>query len=130
LDARYQYEYEGGHINGAINISSFGSFQKLFQDYNGSVDYVIVYCEHSLYQGPLLIKSIFKYDEKENPNQRLFSKIFLLYGGYSTFYRRYKNHCQGKYVHELEISSKLELMKHDQLMNEMHLKVNENENEI
>jgi hypothetical protein len=127
LDARHQYEYESGHIKGAINISSFGAFQKLFQDYSGTADYVIVYCEHSLYQGPLLINSIFKYDEKENPNKRLFSNIFLLYGGYSTFFRRYKIHCQGKYVSELEISSKLELIKHDQLVNEMHLKVNENE---
>jgi hypothetical protein len=123
LDARLKYEYEAGHIKGARNINSFESFKKLFQDYNGSADYVVVYCEYSLYRGPSLIESILRYDKKFNSNKRLFSKIYLLYGGFATFYRRYKLHCEGKYVSENDISLKPELKIQSSIIDAMHLEI-------
>jgi hypothetical protein len=100
LDARYQKEYQIGHIKGAINIRNKEQFLNLFETYDGNADYVVVHCEFSQYRGPSLINFIMKYDERLNSQNLLFPKVSLLIGGYSAFYQSYPDLCDGGYYPE------------------------------
>jgi M-phase inducer tyrosine phosphatase len=105
LDARYDYEFEGGHIRNAINIQSFERFLSLFQCQSNSFDYVVAHCEFSTIRGPSLIEHIFLYDKFLNKENLLFPKIYLLEGGYSLFYSEFSSFCEKEYRKEKEFPS-------------------------
>ena len=53
IDCRYPYEYKGGHIEGAENISSTGDLQKtFFQSPSEKRVVVVFHCEYSIQRAP------------------------------------------------------------------------------
>lgn len=92
VDARFNYEYEGGHISGAINIRSDTALMKLIM--NDKPDILIFYCEFSSERGPSLARNFRNLDRNINEYpQLLFPEIYILKGGYKGFYESYKDLC-------------------------------------
>ncbi|KAK8888449.1 m-phase inducer phosphatase [Tritrichomonas musculus] len=106
LDARFNYEYKGGKIISAINVTLFSSLIKLFERFQKEIEIgkavcIIVYCEFSSKRGPGLYDMFRKYDRNlhisDYPNLS-FPNLFLLEGGYNKFYSLYPNLCYRNYV--------------------------------
>lgn len=110
IDCRYPYEYEGGHISGAINlytkeqiVDQFIKNQK--QDADGKTqsssnskrDILIFHCEFSSERGPSLYRFLRNKDRAKNtrfyPNLH-YPEIYLLDGGYKEFYQNYSDLCE------------------------------------
>lgn len=104
VDCRYPYEYEGGHIAGAINIweqqtmtSTFFGSNAMSSSSNTRPNIVIFHCEFSSERGPRMARFLREQDRKVNkenyPNLH-YPEIYLLEGGYKSFYLQNKSHCE------------------------------------
>ena len=104
LDARFEYEFKGGRIIGAINITSYKSMISLYKRYiedvrNGKSIAIIIHCELSSQRGPKLYNRFREYDRDMNQYPNLtYPNLFLLEGGYKKFYGLYPEFCIGGYV--------------------------------
>jgi rhodanese-related sulfurtransferase len=105
IDARYEYEYQGGHIKGALSIPFVErkiyekKLQNLFFDQNGTEkilspkdnnDNVIIifHCEFSSHRGPELRKCFRELDRKFNKYPSLsYRNLFLMKNGFKEFYK-------------------------------------------
>lgn len=55
VDCRFEYEYEGGHIDGAINVNGKDELaSKLFDPVSTSRTLLIFHCEYSAHRAPLM----------------------------------------------------------------------------
>lgn len=101
VDCRYPYEYEGGHIKGALNLYTHdGVLQKfLMTPITSSSDkrvIIVFHCEFSSERGPKLSRFLRSKDRAANKDNYPFlhyPEIYLLDGGYKAFYETEKNHC-------------------------------------
>lgn len=90
IDARFKYEYEGGHIFNALNINNEFEIQKQIKSHN----IVILYCEFSSERGPGLAKKLRNIDRFQNEYPRLnYPEIYILDGGYKKFYQNFPEFC-------------------------------------
>ncbi len=100
LDARYPYEYEGGHIQNAENVYEKDNLlEKLFdletlssQVPSDKPCVLIFHCEFSSERGPKLMREIRERDRLLNQHQypKLhYPEIYLLEGGYKNFYEQH-----------------------------------------
>lgn len=102
LDARFPYEYNKGHINGAINfinpcdIQSFFFNEEMLQDTkNGGKVLIIFYCEFSVLRSVNMARYLRKCDRKVNADNYpylSYNEVYVLKGGY-----RYFNQEKGEY---------------------------------
>lgn len=54
IDCRFEYEYKGGHINGAINFNNKEELaSKLFQQSSTQKTLLIFHCEYSAHRAPI-----------------------------------------------------------------------------
>jgi hypothetical protein len=101
IDARFEYEYAGGHIRGAINVKSNAEMIRLFDQFSGSSVCVIFHCEFSKNRGPTLMRNFREYDRLRNLGSYpalTYPTIYLLQGGYKEFYHQCSDLCDGGYV--------------------------------
>jgi rhodanese-related sulfurtransferase len=99
IDARFNYEYDGGHIKGAINIPKVEANQwqeslqsQFFSPENGDKihsDYLIIFhCEFSSKRGPALRAWFRKNDRSSNQYPRLnYPHLYLMKSGYKSYYQ-------------------------------------------
>lgn len=94
IDCRYFYEFEGGHIKEAINITNpFKIEDEFFKEIeipkNQRDDIIIIFhCEFSQKRGPKMYRYFRKKDREIHQNLYPFIKypnIYLLEGGFSRF---------------------------------------------
>merc|ERR1719219_667368 len=115
VDCRYPYEYDGGRINQAVNITTehelyerYFSPQKQQDDENMATslygyppnDTVLIFhCEFSSERAPKMMKTLREIDRKEHkyPNLK-FPELYLLKGGYKELYATFPEHCENGYV--------------------------------
>lgn len=123
IDSRYPYEYDGGHIVQALNIftkerlydemfikrvhkkriSNKSAIKtNLVKDASSSIELkkrpiIIIHCEFSSERGPSMLKFLRESDRTLNehcyPNL-FYPELYLLEGGYKSFYEKYKNFCE------------------------------------
>ncbi|XP_072743319.1 uncharacterized protein [Anoplolepis gracilipes] len=107
IDCRYPYEYEGGHIAGAVNLYDKGLIaQVLFDPVTSTVpriqtdvekrDILIFHCEFSWERGPNLSRLLRRMDRDFNEERYptlFYPEIYLLQGGYEKFYGEQKEFC-------------------------------------
>lgn len=104
VDCRFRYEYEGGHIDGAISLAPrFGSIvdTNFFDDLiPGKSDqgrtFICLYCEFSQYRSPLVADRIRSNDRQydiERYPALLYPDIYILDGGYNSFFNAYPERC-------------------------------------
>lgn len=101
IDARYPYEYENGKIINAMNVQSLKKLDRIFQNNkkNGKKTAVIFHCEFSRIRGPKVMSIFRKLDRERNEYPNLFfPHVFLLEGGYKTFFEKHRDLCVGGYV--------------------------------
>ena len=101
VDARYSYEFQGGRISGAVNITSRASMLNFFNKYKNQNVCVVFHCEFSHNRGPDLLREFRNFDRNVNIKDYphlCFPHIFLLEGGYKKFHSLYPQLCKGGYV--------------------------------
>jgi M-phase inducer phosphatase 2 len=118
LDCRYPYEYEGGHIPGALNIWNKDSLQEKFYS---SPEYtpssrrriIIFHCEFSSQRAPNMSRFMRELDRKKNGMafpKLYYPELYLLNGGYKAYYEQFPEFCEPNcYVKMLDENYKEEL---------------------
>ncbi|XP_022127108.2 M-phase inducer phosphatase [Pieris rapae] len=100
IDCRYPYEFEGGHILGAVNMSTAEQVLELMNA-PPSRDtqkrrILVFHCEFSLERGPKLSRFLRSSDRAKNqenyPNLH-YPEIYLLHAGYRSFFKNYPELC-------------------------------------
>lgn len=104
IDCRFEYEYDGGHIQGAININNKERLEKvlLSQSLPNEKVLLIFHCEYSAHRGPRMAMHLRNLDRQRNINRYPYldyPDIAILSGGYSQFFSEYHSRCfPQKYV--------------------------------
>ena len=100
IDCRFNYEYDGGHIMNAINITSQQGLEEKFINNNTNDSskrrLYIFHCEFSIFRSPTMASHLRKCDRILNSNnypKLTYPDIVVLEGGYKGFYDKYKSHC-------------------------------------
>lgn len=100
IDARYPYEFEGGHIIEALNIYNDAELIKFMNKWipeNLGPDLcIIVHCEYSSKRGPRIIQTLRSNDRvlnREKYPDLYFPELYLLENGYNNFFNNYPELC-------------------------------------
>uniref|UniRef100_W5M7X4 M-phase inducer phosphatase n=1 Tax=Lepisosteus oculatus TaxID=7918 RepID=W5M7X4_LEPOC len=107
VDCRYPYEYQGGHIKGAVNLHSEAQVEaallheEVLSRLSPTVpspdrpSLLIFHCEFSSERGPWLCRYLRKMDRRLNAYPRLFyPELYVLAGGYKEFYSHFESLCE------------------------------------
>lgn len=99
IDCRFEYEYEGGHIETAVNFNDKQLLSdKLFaEQQQPSNTLIIFHCEYSVHRAPLTAKFIRNHDRKINAinyPRLTYPEMYILDGGYSRFFATHRSKCQ------------------------------------
>lgn len=113
VDCRFEYEYQGGHINGAVNVSSQQELENKFlnaikqsnnflEENNKKNTLIVFHCEFSSYRGPLMASHLRTCDRNKNQENYPhldYPNILVLEGGYKSFFDLQSHRCfPQKYV--------------------------------
>lgn len=97
VDCRFEYEFDGGHINGAVNYNDKAALTaQLFEEASPAKTLLIFHCEYSAHRAPLMAKYIRKQDRTTNVEsypKLTFPEVYILDGGYSTFFSEHPAFC-------------------------------------
>lgn len=109
VDCRYPYEYEGGHIDGALNLYSKEMIEQhllspikktpVIDPETNKRNILVFHCEFSWERGPNLsrfLRNIDRQRNKEHYPALHYPEIYLLHGGYEQFYRKQSALCAPK----------------------------------
>lgn len=116
IDARYPYEFEGGHISGAKNIFRTEDITSYFFE-KATINpekkkAFIFHCEFSSERGPAMLKHLRQLDRKINEYPKLnYPEIYLLKDGYKEFFQNHSFLTTGSYVPMLDCNFAQELRK-------------------
>ncbi|XP_043920012.1 M-phase inducer phosphatase 2 isoform X2 [Protopterus annectens] len=101
IDCRYPYEFEGGHIKGALNLHLEEEAencllkQPIISSEAGKRVILVFHCEFSSERGPRMCKFVREQDRKNNEYPNLhYPELYILLGGYKDFFQRFKMHCE------------------------------------
>lgn len=104
VDCRWDYEFNGGSVNGAVNIND-GQILKnqlLLGNKPEIPTDIVFYCEFSQVRA-VRLSNYFKFMENKLHNRLWYPNIFLLNGGYSRFSKEYPQYTTtGKYIQECD----------------------------
>ncbi|XP_052269438.1 M-phase inducer phosphatase-like [Dreissena polymorpha] len=99
IDCRYPYEYEGGHIEGAVNLYTRQAIREFLSNTATSPNknhVIIFHCEFSSERGPKMYRHLRSLDREVNADsypKLNFPEMYLLEGGYKEFFQTQKKHC-------------------------------------
>ncbi|BFZ01290.1 hypothetical protein BsWGS_04329 [Bradybaena similaris] len=103
IDCRYPYEFEGGHIQNAVNIYTKEEVVNMFMKSPQRVKdpnkrkILVFHCEFSSERGPGLCRFLRRQDRETNKECYPFlhyPEMYLLEGGYKHFFEHYSNLCE------------------------------------
>ena len=106
IDCRYPYEYEGGHIPGAINVSSLADIDTFLSCENEetadalSKTVYIFHCEFSSERAPRMALHVRKQDRLRNAHRYpvlSVPNVYIMEGGYKSFWQLFPAHCSPPY---------------------------------
>ncbi|XP_008277180.1 M-phase inducer phosphatase 2 [Stegastes partitus] len=101
IDCRYPYEFEGGHIKGALNLHQ----EDQVQDFLLQTPIVpacpdkrvviIFHCEFSSERGPRMCRFVRERDRAMNEYPKLhYPELYILKGGYKDFFPHFQAQCE------------------------------------
>lgn len=97
IDCRFEYEYKGGHIDGAINFNDKEELAgKLFDQPSSHKTLLVFHCEYSAHRAPIAARYIRGEDRATNAHQYpklTYPEVYILDGGYSAFFKDHKIRC-------------------------------------
>lgn len=101
IDCRYPYEFEGGHIKGALNLHQEDQVEEFLLKrpiLSSSEDKRVVlvfHCEFSSERGPRMCRFVRKRDRALNEYPNLhYPELYILKGGYKEFFPVYQMQCE------------------------------------
>lgn len=103
IDCRYPYEYEGGHIRGAVNLWTNEEIMNyLLRDGRfdlsaGQSTALIFHCEFSAQRGPGQYVNLMEIDSRimlSQGHKRLFPEMYLLHKGYKAYFETFPEDCE------------------------------------
>ncbi|KAM5191815.1 M-phase inducer phosphatase 2 [Mantella aurantiaca] len=101
VDCRYPYEYEGGHIMGAVNLPLEEDVEEfllkcpILPSSQDKRVIIIFHCEFSSERGPRMCRYVRKQDRNSNEYPKLhYPELYVLKGGYKEFFPSYQMHCE------------------------------------
>uniref|UniRef100_A0A8D0LA87 M-phase inducer phosphatase n=1 Tax=Sphenodon punctatus TaxID=8508 RepID=A0A8D0LA87_SPHPU len=101
VDCRYPYEYEGGHIKGAINLPMEQDvteflLTKPIIPFDAAKRFIVIFhCEFSSERGPRMCRFVREKDRACNEYPSLhYPELYVLKGGYKEFFPRYQALCE------------------------------------
>lgn len=100
IDCRYPYEFEGGHIKGALNLY----LEDQVEDYLLRTPIIptcpdkrvviIFHCEFSSERGPRMCRFVRERDRSMNEYPILhYPELYILKDGYKDFFHHFKSEC-------------------------------------
>ncbi|KAI0432049.1 rhodanese-like domain-containing protein [Xylaria sp. FL1042] len=97
IDCRFEYEYEGGHIDGAINYNDKELLARhLFETPMEGKTILVFHCEYSVHRAPRMARHIRAEDRTANAEfypRLTYPEVYILEGGYSDFFKLQRNRC-------------------------------------
>lgn len=98
IDCRFEYEYNGGHIESALNFNDKQLLaDNLFAEGAPSANTLLIFhCEYSVHRAPLTAKFIRSHDRNANIAnypQLTYPEMYILEGGYSRFFSNHRSKC-------------------------------------
>lgn len=96
IDCRFEYEYEGGHINGAINYNDKDQLAGELFAVPKSRTALVLHCEYSAHRAPIMAKYIRHHDRAANVDtypHLTYPDMYILDGGYSAFFSEHRSLC-------------------------------------
>lgn len=97
VDCRFEYEYDGGHINGAVNYNDKEMLAiQLFADAAPEKTLLVFHCEYSAHRAPIMARHVRQQDRTTNIEQYpklTYPEVYILDGGYSGFFSEYRDLC-------------------------------------
>ncbi|KAL6247531.1 m-phase inducer phosphatase [Rhinocladiella similis] len=97
VDCRFEYEYNGGHIEGAVNFNDKEQLSSQLFDVEPTKKALLIFhCEYSAHRAPLMAKFIRNRDRTINADcypALTYPEVYILDGGYSTFFKDYRSRC-------------------------------------
>ncbi|NXD18219.1 MPIP1 phosphatase, partial [Nothocercus nigrocapillus] len=100
IDCRYPYEYEGGHIKGAVNlhmeedVEDYLLKKPILPSENKRV-IIVFHCEFSSERGPRMCRFVRERDRLGNEYPNLhYPELYVLKGGYKDFFTRCRSFCE------------------------------------
>ncbi|KAJ2841789.1 m-phase inducer phosphatase, partial [Coemansia brasiliensis] len=99
VDCRFPYEYEGGHIAGAVNAPTAEALETLLLQRPPSDKRVVVilHCEYSIQRAPSMASLLRRRDREVNMHRYPalhYPEIYVLKGGYRNFFSFFKQQCE------------------------------------
>ncbi|NXR06842.1 MPIP1 phosphatase, partial [Semnornis frantzii] len=100
IDCRYPYEYEGGHIKGAVNLHMEEDVEdyllkKPIQPSENKRVIVVFHCEFSSERGPRMCRFLREQDRLRNEYPSLYyPELYILKGGYKDFFLQCRSFCE------------------------------------
>lgn len=101
IDCRYPYEFEGGHIKGALNLHHEDQVEEFllktpivpFTEDKRVV--VVFHCEFSSERGPRMCRFVRERDRAMNDYPKLYyPELYILKGGYKEFFPVFQMKCE------------------------------------
>lgn len=106
VDCRFEYEYDGGHIEQAVNYNDKERLAKdLFELKPPPKTLLIFHCEYSVHRAPRMAKFIRQHDRKVNSMNYpalTYPEMYILEGGYSQFFKQNRSMCFPQNYIEME----------------------------
>ena len=109
IDCRYPYEYDGGHIAGALNLYTKDQVNDFLKEYHNNYPVtngnkknqhpntvLIFHCEFSSERGPKMARFLRSQDRILNAEKYpllSFPEIYIAEGGYKDFYHQFPTCC-------------------------------------
>ncbi|EGX90659.1 cell cycle control protein tyrosine phosphatase Mih1 [Cordyceps militaris CM01] len=97
IDCRFEYEYDGGHIEGAVNHNDKELLtSQLFTTPIGGRSLLIFHCEYSAHRAPLMARHVRAEDRTVNAEfypRLTYPEVYILDGGYSGFFSTFRGRC-------------------------------------
>ena len=101
IDCRFDYEFAGGHIDGAVNLSSpdelsdfLLSSKERLESLMASRTMLIFHCEFSEKRAPFMYSCLREQDRRCNVEMYpclWFPEIYVMQGGFCAFWQKYQN---------------------------------------
>lgn len=97
VDCRFEYEFDGGHIDGAVNYNDKELLTtQLFQTSLPGKTLLIFHCEYSAHRAPIMARYVRKQDRATNAEyypKLTYPEVYILDGGYSSFFQQHSERC-------------------------------------
>jgi rhodanese-related sulfurtransferase len=108
IDCRFDYEFEGGHIKGALNLNSPIKVEEYFFKLKDQIQtmmqqraIVVFHCEFSQHRGPKMYRTLREIDRTLHMHhypQIFYPEVYLLEGGFKEFHTNHPELCDGAYL--------------------------------